>query len=377
MIWRGSLNINADFRRDFFSLLSRGYVAPEAWAVEYILCLDNALDGVLTGSGKSSGYFRPPRHRRCFYFSPGANGAWAPGGHIAFKGFEPAAASFSQSISLLTKEVYRTGLPLFEHFVLSEAKAPLAVLMAEAAHEARIALEVHSAFCQAGFGSILAPFPICIGRHAPEVVENYIRTARSTLTKRAFRKLCEMVYSGGLGYYVYYFPTPCARPIDFMTSYAHLPPDQYIEKVSAELNIDGLVRTWASLLSKLLVLNFAPSSPESRKSGNCFDENNAVLTGGIVDLGSIVHVANRSDEWVRECIAMSLDVLSGMVVRLSRGLGADPLKATPSTLEIKQLLVGIVREGMHAYGHMNPRALMCFSEKARSDTFAIQDSSHA
>ncbi|MTH36439.1 hypothetical protein GL279_17765 [Paracoccus limosus] len=262
--------------------------------------------------------------------------------------------NFSKFISRLANEPSRTGLPLAEHFVLSEAKPPLAVLMAEAVHEARVALEVHSAFCRSGFTSPLAPYPICIGRHAPEVVENYMRAVKLTLTDRTFQKVREIVDSGGLGYYVYYFPTPCARAIDFITSYAYLPPEQYFEKVCTNLDIARLVQAWASLLSKLLVLDFVPSSRESQRSGNCFDENNAVLTGGIVDLGSIAHVAHRSDEWIRECLAMSFDVLSSMVVRLSGGLGADPTDTAHLKNQIQRSLIEIVREEIRGIGHVNP-----------------------
>jgi hypothetical protein len=229
------------------------------------------------GVFNSEGYFRLERHRRSICFAPQRSEPIR--GVFCIKGMEPLAPDFGCALDqLAARHTDRRGLNGLEHYVLFEDKLPGCLLSSEAHAEASIAATVHKRLADDGDPLARLPLPaLCV--QLPQA------TAAATtreICKRASRNLwhkIEMLAAGGLGAYVYWYPSVPLRA-------NQVPPARRLAVSMSE--------GWIKLAARLLRAGFLPTTAHSWDRGHCCDRNNAVIDGGFADLGSVVPVTELS-----------------------------------------------------------------------------------
>ena len=311
-IKRYRLVVERSFQRAFFAEIEAAYFKCDDWVRDWVFALDGDLDApasVAPGSG--SGYMRPPRHRRVTYFSPRMTDAWPDGPVICIKGMEPVCANLDAWLQLLSREgPSNAGFRLIEHFPLVEGKAPLALINAEAFCEAGLALDLHGEFKRAGLQAPRIPFPLAVLRHNDETVEKYCSAVQRHTTKSVLERVRELTQNG-LYCYVYLYPGPCARVADVATSITGNSYESRAEQLVRNLSVQDAIVRWVGLLADMLALGYVPASRFDRFAGSCFDINNAVVDGGIADVGSCKKFAYfGSDHDLFEAICISIRVLT-------------------------------------------------------------------
>jgi hypothetical protein len=236
---------------------------------------------------------RPYRHLRAFYLK-------RADGVVAVKGSEIMAADVDVHLGALAD--YRIEFPgrgrsLFsalEHFPLNEQKIPLALSLDEAMEDVRSAAAVQKVHL-ARFGTRAhVPLPLYAVRWPDSVAEAHLGRLNKLLSARA-RRTVERVAADGLGAVVYHYPCAPLRV-------AHLPElvrDRaeagWLARLSAICDPTAALDGWLDLLARLLVLGFLPGSIESIGVGHCLEMKNAVIDGGLVDMGSVCRVEDVSD----------------------------------------------------------------------------------
>jgi hypothetical protein len=264
---------------------------------------------------------RPYRHLRAFYV-PHAFGV------IAVKGTEPLAADVVGHLDGLGRfriEYPGRGRSLFsalEHFPLAEQKIPLAVTAEEALEDVRSAAMVQQAHL-ARFGSLArVPLPLLAVRWPDAVTEAHLGRLRTLLSGRAWR-VVERVAAAGLGAVVYAYP---AMPLRV----AHLPEllkgaaGDWMTRLRTLTDPETAIEGWLELLARMLVLGFLPGSIESIGVGHCLEMKNAVIDGGLVDLGSVCRIDGLAGaQAFTETLLAALADLAKTCRFLLRGDAAD------------------------------------------------------
>jgi hypothetical protein len=223
------------------------------------------------------GYFRLERHRRSICFAPETSEPVRS--VLCIKGMEPLAPDFARALDRLAARRSANGsLSSLDHYVLMEDKLPGCLLLGEAQAEASIAASVHQRLAEDGGPLARVPLPVHCARLPQATAESAAREIASRASRRLRHKI-EMLAAGGLGAYVYWYPSIPLR--------AYLAPPT---RQAAAAMADG----WIDLAARLLRAGFLPTTAHSQERGHCCDLNNAVIDGGFADLGSVVPVAELS-----------------------------------------------------------------------------------
>ena len=85
-----------------------------------------------------------------------------------------------------------------------------------------------------------------------------------------------MLAAGGLGAYVYWYPS--------------VPLRAYQVLANRQLAVT-MSEGWINLAARLLRAGFLPTTAHSHGRGHCCDRRNSVIDGGFADVGSVVPVA--------------------------------------------------------------------------------------
>ncbi|WP_210163285.1 hypothetical protein [Niveispirillum irakense] len=240
------------------------------------------------------GAVRPYRHLRAFYLR-------RPDGVIAVKGSEIMAGDVDTHLRMLGS--YRIEFPgrgrsLFsalEHFPLNEQKVPLALPVEEALEDVHAAAAVQQAHL-ARFGTLArVPLPLLALRWPDAVMDAYLRRLSPLLSGRA-RRTVERVAADGLGCVIYHYPAVPLRVAHLPELLAGRPGNGWQARLSGLTGVEAALEGWLDLLARLLVLGFLPGSVESIGVGHCLEMKNAVIDGGLVDMGSICRVETVAED---------------------------------------------------------------------------------
>jgi len=236
---------------------------------------------------------RPYRHLRAFYLK-------RLDGVIAVKGSEIMAEDVDMHLGALAD--YRIEFPgrgrsLFsalEHFPLNEQKIPLALSVDEAMEDVLSAAAVQKAHL-ARFGTCAhVPSPLYAVRWPDAAANEHLYRLSKLLSARA-RRTVERVAADGLGAVVYHYPTVPLRVAHLPALLCERTEQNWLQRLSAIADPKAALDGWLDLLARLLVLGFLPGSIESIGVGHCLEMKNAVIDGGLVDMGSICRVEDVSD----------------------------------------------------------------------------------
>jgi hypothetical protein len=225
----------------------------------------------------SEGYFRLKQHRRSICFAPQRDEPIRS--VFCIKGMEPLAPDFGRALDqLAARHGVNIGLNDLEDFVLREDKLPGCLLLSEAQAEASIAATVHRRLSDDGAPLARLPLPVLCVRLPQAVAESAVREICSRASRSLWHKI-EMLAAGGLGAYVYWYPSVPLRAYQ-------APPGRQLAVAMS----DG----WINLAARLLRAGFLPTTAHSQHRGHCCDLRNAVIDGGFADMGSIVAVTELS-----------------------------------------------------------------------------------
>jgi hypothetical protein len=223
------------------------------------------------------GYFRLERHERSICFAPRTGEPIRS--VFCIKGTEPLAPDFGRALDRLAARRSNGGsLSRLERFVLLEDKLPGCLLLSEAQAEASIAATVHRRLADDGEPLARLPLPVFCVRLPQATAESAARQISSRVS-RSLRHKVDMLAAGGLGAYVYWYPSIPLR--------AYLVPPS---RQSAVTMSEG----WINLAARLLRAGFLPTTAYSQERGQCCDRNNSVIDGGFADIGSVVPVGELS-----------------------------------------------------------------------------------
>jgi hypothetical protein len=351
--------------RDFlaeYPLLARAAAGElEAWVCPTAAQLARSVPVAATcGRFAIGSFFRLPSHFRAFYISPrpalAGTGALlarlGPGGLaglkellspsrpkeattrnvIAVKGTEPLAADFGAALARLATQVLSETAPHnrpTERFALGENKVPGALLETEATEEAELAAAFQARHL-AAYGCLArAPVPLFIHRLPEDVVQGTARHLRKHVSTRAMRRL-EPLLESGLAVYTYHYPTPPLRV-------SQLPPascPQRLAALSRFIDVEATIDGWVRHFVRMLYLGYLPAALYS--IGDCVDPNNAVVDGGLCDLGSLIAFDELDDRVVFS------DTLSYGYFSLNRTVGI--LLAVGQNRLPNMVLAGYVRD---------------------------------
>jgi len=239
---------------------------------------------------------RPYRHLRAFYLR-------RDDGVIAVKGSEIMAGDVTDHLLVLRGhriEFPGRGRSLFsalEHFPLNEQKIPLALPVEEALEDVRAAAAVQCAHL-ARFGTVArVPLPLLAVRWPDGAAEAHLRRLHPLLSGRA-RRTVERVAADGLGGVLYHYPAVPLRVAHLPELLRGRPGPAWMDRLSTLADPTAALEGWLDLVARLLVLGFLPGSVESVGVGHCLEMKNAVIDGGLVDMGSICRVEEVTEDRV-------------------------------------------------------------------------------
>jgi hypothetical protein len=157
---------------------------------------------------------------------------------------------------------------------------------------------------------------------------------------RKTKQIVENQLRGGMGTFVYWYPTipirvmhlqiPDASTASHATSYAERMRQlgQLVSRpgTRAEFaNIDAAVQGWLRTATRMLALGWLPTDPASLGRGNCLMPQNLVLDGGIVDLDSLreietIHTAGELQFAIQKSCRVLAQAIAWFFVGTSAGL---------------------------------------------------------
>jgi hypothetical protein len=226
---------------------------------------------------RSEGYFRLKRHQRSICFAPQTG---EPGCSVlCIKGMEPLAPDFARALDrLAARRTVNSGLSDLEHFVLIEDKLPGCLLLSEAQAEVSIAGTVHRRLSDDGDPLARLPLPVLCVRLPQTTAESAAREISSRASRSLWHKI-DMLAAGGLGAYVYWYPSTPLRA-------SMVPLNRQLAVTVSE--------GWIDLAARLLRAGFLPTTAHSLERGHCCDLNNSVIDGGFADIGSVAPLTELS-----------------------------------------------------------------------------------
>lgn len=274
------------------------WVEPAAASFEAKLPVPESCDPF-----RSENLFRFRSHRRSICFAPET----VPIRDVfCIKGMEPLAADFRSTLDRMAARRSIDGsLNELDYFILKEDKLPHCLLFGEAQAEASAAATVHMRLAGDGQSLPRLPLPVVLVRLPDGVTELAAREIAGRASRSLWRKV-EMLAAGGLGAYVYWYPSVPLRALNFRS-----------DRKLALAMCEG----WLSLAGRLLRAGFLPTSAYSLERGHCCDLRNAVIDGGFADLGSVVQAADiPAEEDLFIALQMTVAQLTATILHV---LGKD------------------------------------------------------
>lgn len=222
-------------------------------------------------------YVRPAGSRRAFYLKSNSEPV------IAVKGTEPLSEELRDAFVRDRTDGYLRDRPwtVLENFVYREQKAPLALGLNEALHEAKVGLAYQEKILSTYGYLEEAPLPIFVLKLPWKISERYATTAGDFLSERA-REICQkLVLADGLGVLIYHYPylplrvrwqSPQATKEGGKTTRSFLKP------------LDNLIE----IVARLLLAEMLPFGREDFGTGQLVAPQNVTYRGGVCDVGSVV-----------------------------------------------------------------------------------------
>jgi hypothetical protein len=291
----------AEHGRDLFDALSKD---EPAFADVYAFMKGEMPIQKQWAFGTQGVFTRPDRHVRAFYLELSKLQSKPGKGCIAIKGSEPNSENFHQIVKRMgemwnvfswsigggSRHILEdwTLLNQLERFPLCEGKPPAVHPMWDAEEEATCALELQTAYFRR-FGKLAKiPTPLFVVRWPDAVRDRAWQILKPTLSEKTSR-LVESQIEGGLGTFVYYYPSLPLRAM-------HLRGGDVGPEVAYDVRHKALaalsdpkqaVEGWIKLTAQILALGWVPTDPANFSRGYCVMPQNLVIDGGIVDVNSL------------------------------------------------------------------------------------------
>jgi hypothetical protein len=298
-------------------------------------------------------FFRPPWSSRSFYYSPATlQGSSTDAGRavVALKGLEPCISDVDDLFRDLRRASYSPH-NIAEHFVFVEHKIPGCLGLAEAIREAEQAAAIQERHLRF-YGSLARlPVPLFVYRHSDEVVERVTERLRRLLGAAAFERI-EPTLAGGLGAYVYYYPTAPIRARDIDHALENLSFQERLVVLLRDVcDPEDVILGWVRGFTRMLYLGFLPGSLASLRSGICCQPQNACLDGGFVDLDSLTPLDELQDTTaLNAALQFCVESLLQTMRSLTAG-GVDPTRPEGNEIRIdlhyiRQYLLGAIKRAI-------------------------------
>lgn len=261
--------------------------------------------------GEAGPVTRPDRHVRAFYLDlPKLLPGHAPGS-IAIKGTEVWADNFAELIDRLrmTWSIFTWSLggperhilddvcmmDQLERFPVAEGKPPNVHPLADALEEAYLCSRYQLAHIERYGEFAHVPFPLLACKWPDELRDRVYAMLEPWLSRKT-KQIVHDQLQGGMGTFIYYYPTVPIRVMHLQIPNAATTADgiSYAERqrrLAAETDIAHAVDGWLRTATRMLALGWLPADPASLGRGNCLMPQNLVLDGGIVDVDSLREIA--------------------------------------------------------------------------------------
>lgn len=296
----------------------------------------------LWGFGETGAYIRPDRHARAFYLRLAEiEGARSNGGCIAIKGGEAVCENFDAMVLRLKRMWNIVGttfgdtsrawyddwgmMSSLDRYPVCEGKPPGVLSLVDVTEEATAAFQIQKAYWER-YGE-LAHLPVPLFGYAWSDAEcDQIWHHLKPHLSPAAQPLVEAQLQGGIGAYVYYYPSLPLRvehiqieDIGSSISYA-----ERFFQLNKLTNPQDAISSWLQQTARLLCLGYVPTPATSMGRGYCVQAQNAVLDGGFVDLGGLQSVdlfQNESD--LAFALSRTMQILGKTIGRFLIGTFAD------------------------------------------------------
>lgn len=260
---------------------------------------------------------RPDRHVRAFYLdlpklSPELKGS------IAIKGSEVWAANFETLVERLrlTWSIFTWSLggperhiledvcmmDQLERFPVAEGKPPNVHPLSDALEEADVSSAYQLAHLERYGEFAHVPLPLLACKWPDELRDRVYAQLEPWLSRKT-KQIVENQLQGGMGTFVYWYPTVPIRVMhlqipDASTAANGMPFDDRVRQLEQHANLQVAVDGWLRTATRMLALGWLPTDPASLGRGNCLMPQNLVLDGGIVDLDSLreIHTIQTAGE---------------------------------------------------------------------------------
>lgn len=272
--------------------------------------------------GGSGPFYRLPKHRRSFYYSPkpryGAlHDPAATDGAISIKGAEPLCEDFDALLSALKERLtppvmsmYMTQRRHAEYISVIENKAPGVLYLDEALEEAILAGELQTKHLAAYATLARLPVPLFVHSLPDDCKRRAIERVARCVSERGFERIRRRL-EDGIASYAYYYPALPLRS-DALHALLSLPPTPHahLTALLAKADVDALLGQWTELFVRLLYLGYLPCSLGSFQSGMMLQEQNVVVDGGFLDVDSVIPISKMdSDVAFHETMQLSVFVM--------------------------------------------------------------------
>ncbi len=246
-------------------------------------------------------FFRPPGHKRCFYYSPEPLEPGASTGVIAFKGFEPLAPDYDALLDEmehgLAPDWLSWGFPLqrryAEHFALFENKPPCSSMIKEVEDQGHAAAEAQRRHLAAYGALARLPIPLLGHRFPDEQTAELLAKFRRHLSRRAYERIATL--ARGFGGYIYYYGALPLRIKDYNATVNEVGFHESLDALAERVDLEEILDRWITLYVRILYLGYLPAALQTKGQGNLLLSQNAVLDGGYVDVDSLTPVEELDD----------------------------------------------------------------------------------
>jgi hypothetical protein len=253
---------------------------------------------------------RPDRHVRAFYLDLPKLAPGLPGS-IAIKGSEVWADNFETLVERLrlTWSIFTWSLggperhiledvcmmDQLERFPVAEGKPPNVHPLSDALEEAEVSSAYQLAHLERYGEFAHVPLPLLACKW-PDELRDRVYAQLAPWLSRKTKQIVENQLQGGMGTFVYWYPTIPIRVMHLQIPDASTAASgtSYVDRVrqleQAVNGAEGLERAvsgWLRTATRMLALGWLPTDPASLGRGNCLMPQNLVLDGGIVDLDSL------------------------------------------------------------------------------------------
>ncbi len=255
---------------------------------------------------------RPDRHVRAFYLDlekllPDLSNQR---GSIAIKGSEVWSDNFDVLIDRLrmTWSIFSWSLggperhiledvcmmDQLERFPVAEGKPPNVHPLADALEEARVCASYQLDHLERYGEFAHVPIPLLACKWPDELRDRVYDKLAPHLSRKT-RVIVRDQLQGGMGTFVYYYPTIPIRVMHMQipnatTTADGVPYGDRHAQLADQADISRAVEGWLRTATRMLALGWLPADPASLGRGNCLMPQNLVLDGGIVDLDSLREV---------------------------------------------------------------------------------------